>query len=190
MNDTLTAEQALDMLIKAINKVPKKYYQIRQYNDEIRFRERLFCYELYHQFRIVLDNKQIKKYILHGELAKSGNPLFKGEIPDFLLHIPNDKCKNLLIIEVKLNYDEDGIKNDFKKLFDFIKDHNYKRGVFLYVIEESDKYEKTIREILISKEKSVLEKIHIIHKSPSQEIISHKTASELLEEYCNARPDS
>ncbi|WP_042225261.1 hypothetical protein [Oceanobacillus manasiensis] len=79
--------------------------------------ERVFCYELYHQLRKVLEKglgDLDKKVILQAELQKKqisdevedlmGISKLEGRyIPDFLIHEPNTVFHQNLIIEVKAN---------------------------------------------------------------------------------------
>jgi hypothetical protein len=69
------------------------------------YRERVYCYELYHQLRSILERDRRLPYILNGEVDKSGHPLLLDEIgprkPDFIVHVPRSMHGNLAVIEVK-----------------------------------------------------------------------------------------
>lgn len=65
-----------------------------------RFRERVYCYELYHQLRLALPANFL--YTLQGEVDKMGHPIITGGVkPDFILHKSGTMNDNFLVIEVK-----------------------------------------------------------------------------------------
>ena len=67
--------------------------------EELEYRERVYCYELYHRWRCHWDKSF--PYSLGAEVDKSGHPLIRGDHkPDFLVHIPG-RMVNLLVLEVK-----------------------------------------------------------------------------------------
>lgn len=116
------------------------------------YRERVYCYELYHQLRINWATS-LNDYTLSGEINKSGHNLInENVIPDLLIHIPGKMEGNLVIIEVKpINFNRDGLKNDLKKLTSFRRDANYDHAIHLTygsngneqeIIEESHKIQK------------------------------------------------
>jgi hypothetical protein len=91
------------IIVKATKAIPESYFHLKVHDSSPVWRERVYCYELYHQMRLCWpDNCQ---YVLTGELDKNGHPFFKEQgaspiIPDFLVHIPG-KMANLAAIEVK-----------------------------------------------------------------------------------------
>lgn len=111
------------------------------------FRERVYCYELYHQLRIVLGDRF--PYKLHGEVDKSGHEIVPGKKkPDFIIHDPGDMDKNLAVIEVKpanvTNNIED-LEKDLKTLEIFLgKKVKYYRGIMLVYSEHREKIPENI----------------------------------------------
>jgi len=118
-----------------------------------RYGERVFCYELYHQIRMMMENYEItnpdedNKVYFQGELRK-GNveeiiELFEGVeealtkeyIPDFLLHSPGDFMKQELVIEVKSNpsISIKDITDDLQKIQEFLTRYSYNMGIFLLI---------------------------------------------------------
>lgn len=96
----------LEALIKATGRIQPKYFLLPvAYKDKFVYRERAYCYELYHQIRNILP--QDYPYLLSGEVNKAGHPLIAGYcgsiIPDFLVHKPGNMSAddNLVIVEVK-----------------------------------------------------------------------------------------
>jgi hypothetical protein len=123
------------ILLESIAKIDPAYFELERYKDVPAIRERVYCYELYHQLRAGL--KPNFKYKLHGEIDKSGHDwiinLFGGLCPnpDFVVHTPGDRF-NLAVIEVKRSKSHIGeIKDDIQKLLTFIKKVNYYRGILL-----------------------------------------------------------
>jgi len=68
--------------------------------DKKIFRERVYCYELYHQLRCILGD--CFPYKLDGEVDKGGHPIIrKRKTPDLIVHKPGEMNQNLVVIEVK-----------------------------------------------------------------------------------------
>ena len=124
----------LKCLKKAIKKIDTHYIQLSVADsDEPIYRERVYCYELYHQLRCILGDAF--PYKLDGELDKKSHICYpNGEKPDFVIHIPGKMEQNLVVIEVKKVLVKDHIKElrkDFDKLKMFISNDNYYRAIML-----------------------------------------------------------
>lgn len=66
--------------------------------EDPQYRERVYCYELYHQWRSLWNHARFK---LCGEIDKAGHPIIRNNAkPDFLVHVPG-AMENLLAVEVK-----------------------------------------------------------------------------------------
>jgi len=118
----------------ATKNMDQYYFRIAMANLKgHRFRERIYCYELYHQLRLAL---QCFPYTLHGEMDKSGNPIIHKEIgavkPDFILHEPGTMKNNLLVMEVKplKNTYRSQVNKDLDTLTRFL-DLGYYRAIHL-----------------------------------------------------------
>ena len=89
-------------LCDAIKEIGILYFEIAVVgSDKTAFREKVYCYELYHQLRIKLRNFPL---FIYGEPDKGGHPNFKKigrKIPDFIVHKPQSHDFNLTVIEVK-----------------------------------------------------------------------------------------
>jgi hypothetical protein len=60
------------------------------------YRERVYCYELYHQWRCQWANDS--RFELSGEADKIGDPIIRRNAkPDFLVHVPGE-MQNLLVL--------------------------------------------------------------------------------------------
>jgi hypothetical protein len=128
----LIFRQALD---HAVAKVSKCYFEVDRYDDVAAWRERAYCYEVYHQLRLQLGD--LFPYTIHGEIDKAGHEWVVKEFgkrarpnPDFILHIP-DTRDNLAIIEVKIS-DSEMINGDLEKITKFMGGKlNYQHGIML-----------------------------------------------------------
>ena len=177
----------LKHLVAAFNLVDKKYHSSNAYNgfrekkgEEVerkefeQFIERVFAYELYHQFRLIMLKfpEEYKDLILNGEVSKNGfedTSLGKNRIfPDLVLH-KNQKTSEAqfqkLFIEIKTskNLNEDSLKSDIKKLFVAISDRlNYQNAVFICINHDYKNLIKKIKDILKDKESLELKQLWIL----------------------------
>lgn len=162
----------IDFLRKAINNIDEIYFGNQDWVDsmlnahkvesQIReelipylsmHHERVFCYELYHQLRKIMEqNKLNEKVILQAELRKAQvgseiEQLFKVQstdgvyYPDFLIHEPQTFDNQDLIIEVKANpkLTVEDMKRDILKIDHFINRYEYKKGIFLAINIKEDR---------------------------------------------------
>ena len=125
----------LKCLMKAMQNIDSHYFQLHFSGSEaLKYRERVYCYELYHQLRLLLGDDF--PYKLDGELDKKSHICYpNGEKPDFVIHIPGKMEQNLVVIEVKPVTVKDHIKElgkDFDKLKMFISEEaKYYRAIML-----------------------------------------------------------
>jgi hypothetical protein len=169
----------LKLFRKAVNNVGDIYYGRTWWNDSTlnglnifvedprrdelesylsRYGERVYCYELYHQVRVLMsawqEHNGIEEspIVLQGELQKEQisnlveeifrvQALDKEYIPDFLLHSPGDFGNQELVIEVKSapELSISSIKEDLLKIQQFISRYNYSYGLFLTVNTDPDR---------------------------------------------------
>lgn len=147
----------VDFIKTALVNIDKAYFKINVYGiGKEKIRERVFCYELYHQIRKLLDDNEKclndnGKLLLNGEIDKSGQPKFHSENPDFVLHVPGT-CDNMIVIEVKGHLDKRGVKKDIETLTKFVADHNYKRSIYIIYGNSLDKIEKKIKQIELAQD--------------------------------------
>jgi hypothetical protein len=131
------------MVAAAASHVGDMYFQlpVAELDDPI-YRERVYCYELYHWIRDGWDGFD---FSLGGEVDKSGHPVFREgryarSKPDFLCHRPGDMDGNLACVEVKpCVRPADEFREDLRKLTWFCGNARYYRGIFLvYGTEEHE----------------------------------------------------
>ncbi|HHF0539686.1 TPA: hypothetical protein ACPHTZ_003722 [Vibrio alginolyticus] len=174
-----TMDKFSDILRLATSKVESEYFKLIQYDADDVYRERVYCYELYHQMRCIWDYED---FILNGEVDKAGHPALKdtkvaNAKPDFLVHYPGDMRKNDIVIEVKSsNADIGPIETDLTNLAEFKLKVDYRRAIFLiYGSGYDDEY--------------WIDKVNRAAKTVSQsttvELWRHKTCLEPAEFLCN-----
>lgn len=126
-------EEIIKQIATAASHVADKYLNLTTtYEPSGIVRERVFCYELYHQLRLHVDDYQ--QLTLNGEIDKRGHPDFREvdrKNPDFVFHIPGQHEGNTIVCEVKGNLDISGIVKDLETITTFVSLYNYKAGVFL-----------------------------------------------------------
>lgn len=141
--------------------VGEAYIQIPRMDQRIdqteHYRERAYCYELYHQMRCLWPAHGHSDALINGELDKAGHQLFqeariKGAKPDFLVHKPRRMDLNHTIIEVKtvktVRSDAEAQLHpkswcgDLDTLDAFIKMAGYRFAIFLLVGDEKENDEK------------------------------------------------
>jgi len=76
-------------------------------------RERVYCYELYHQLRCRMGSSQL---MLMGEPDKRGHHALPPINPDFILHIPGEINVNAAAIEVECRVDYAHVRKDIHNL--------------------------------------------------------------------------
>ena len=125
----------IDLLKTATAAIAKEYFMLPVAGspDGI-WRERVYCYELYHQLR----NAWPKDfpYSLGGEVDKSAHPLLldpaiHSKKPDFIIHSPGSMDRNLIIMEVKTTARMSEVEKDIQTLKGFKEVANYQAGVLL-----------------------------------------------------------
>jgi len=131
----MKAVDCIRLLKDALAKIDDGYYLVKtSYCPSGIVRERVFCYELYHQLRSLLDTGS--SLFVHGEIDKSGNPNFQKhhrKNPDFVFHVPVGMSQNTLVVEVKgkIQGRKDAIEKDLEKLLTFVRGYQYDAGAFL-----------------------------------------------------------
>ena len=128
--------QNLTNIIKeATERVPEGYFHLNIDGGDPIYRERVYCYELYHQLRCLWPSDT--EYYLNGEIDKAAHPILR-ELgadrikPDFLVHKPGYMSGNHAIIEVKKeDVDRAGLKKDLQTLQLFLQTVRYERAIYL-----------------------------------------------------------
>lgn len=131
-------DDLLEVIEIALNLVDKPYYKLKTtYEPDGIVRERVFCYELYHRMRNVLERRKEIKLTLNGEIDKRGHIEFEEDDrknPDFVFHTPGCMEGNTMVVEVKGKITEeylDKCVKDFETMICFVSKYRYKAGVFV-----------------------------------------------------------
>lgn len=121
-NPSINHDEFLDSLFVAIKKVERKYILwddtfLNDDNNMISHVERVFAYELYHQWSKLREESEIlKNFIINGKLSKDMY-LDKSEriFPDMVLHGgQGNNTENKIVIEIK--------RSANKHICEYIKD--------------------------------------------------------------------
>jgi hypothetical protein len=147
-------EKLRQMLISATKRIERGYFYLPVADAPPVYRERVYCYELYHQLRGIWVN--FYPFKLCAEVDKSNHPHFRRRtIPDLLVHEPGNMDNNLAAIEVKsCNADVRNFKADLEKLTNFCKEAGYSRGIFLVYGSTNGRQDNVRRKVLKAVEKS------------------------------------
>lgn len=161
----------LELIYEAMVRVETRYCKIKvaESNEEIS-RERVYCYELYHQMRKLqerrnnahlygkkVDESQI---VINGEIDKAGHPVINPNFnPDFVIHRQKIMDNNICVVEVKTNYSKPGITKDFGTITCMMNCYRYEYGVFIYVGEKTDRVKSVIREYFLNAAECKCEKL-------------------------------
>jgi hypothetical protein len=105
MTQKVNQDWMTSILCRATESISTEYFLLPVAGRERpMYRERVYCYELYHQIRTRWCKDT--RYSLGGEVDKDGQPAYKGTDlertkPDFLVHVPGEMDLNKLVMEVK-----------------------------------------------------------------------------------------
>lgn len=127
-------EELSNILQRATTSIGKMYFYLTIDGGDAVFRERVYCYELYHQMRKIWPVNS--KFVLNGELDKAAHPILSKlgadhAKPDLLIHTPGDMKGNYAIIEVKHAISRGGVIKDLENLALFTQEVKYKRAIYL-----------------------------------------------------------
>lgn len=118
---------------RAVTAIDSRFFRVMVAgSDRTFFRERVYCYELYHQLRSILKGFPLTIY---GEVDKSGHPRrAERRIPDFVVHDPGDDKLNLVIVEVKSTQSKRGaFLKDIDTVNRYVESYGYRCGILLLV---------------------------------------------------------
>jgi len=157
----------LNDLCEALIRVEEQYCRWPANNrHHIQKIERVFCYELYHQFRLrTINNNNYDRFRMDGENYKNLTPevvhpcgtnyaVAQDQFsPDFVLHLGQlnrDVDNQLLAIEAKTrSVGDDEIAKTIIKLNHYIRVLNFQFAVFISVNTQLSKLKQKIRRIFI-----------------------------------------
>jgi hypothetical protein len=135
-------QHLVEILSRAAAQVTEEYVQLPVVDADAVYRERVYCYELYHQLRCLWD---ALPFSLGGEVDKAGHRHFQGgpyakAKPDFLVHVPGAMDHNLAAVEVKpATADVNDLRAELQKLTWFCHRAQYFRGLLLVYGEAGER---------------------------------------------------
>jgi hypothetical protein len=125
-----------EILSEATRGIEQQYFLLPIHGAPPTQRERVYCYELYHQMRRRWPEHC--HFSLNGEGDKRAHPHLQAHanlspaIPDLLVHVPGNMVGNHAIIEVKpINARPKGIAKDLRTLTTFVSHWGYQRAILL-----------------------------------------------------------
>ena len=138
---TIVRKEEFDQILgEAAAKIGPQWFRLPVLGGGAVYRERVYCYELYHQIRCLWP--QGSEGFLSGGVDKSGHPRF-GDLapkPDLLVHVPGDS-RNFVVVEVKScrGATAGPIKDDVEKLVQFTQgiESVYDRAIYLIFGEQA-----------------------------------------------------
>lgn len=128
-------DELTDILAQATAAIEPGYFHLNIDGGDPVYRERVYCYELYHQMRLRWPAGT--PFTLNGEIDKAAHPILMElgaahAKPDLLVHKPGYMSGNDAIIEVKSSRaPNDGIRTDLEKLSLFTNAVGYQRAIYL-----------------------------------------------------------
>jgi hypothetical protein len=152
-------EKYVDILLDACGMVEDLYFNVplvteiideNEYKAALDYRERVYCYELYHHQRTLIARRGLHRIglLLNAETDKNGTVYTNwigARKPDYVLHRPGEGKHNVAIVEVKPIAANLGlIKADLPKLKDFLNPNrmNYFGAIALVYGEQAGKIEQ------------------------------------------------
>lgn len=163
-----------------------------------RYHERVFCYELYHKLRTLMDsntnaNQQnlfvAENVFLQSEVIKQNidhtiemffeiSALSKEFMPDFLLHTPGNFDNQLVVMEVKSNprLTFSSVCADLLKIQEFIASYRYEQGIFLAVNQLERNQQRLLQRLSawVPDQLNTRDRILLLFKNePGDEIIEY-----------------
>ena len=125
-------DEFTELLTQATASIRQEYFHLPIAGGDPVYRERVYCYELYHQMRALWPKHC--EYFLNGEVDKGGHPYFQelgSPKPDFIVHVPGTD-ENYAAIEVKAGEATiKEIRKDITTLRTF-RDLGYQRALYLF----------------------------------------------------------
>jgi hypothetical protein len=137
-------EQLSQILTQATAAIGAEYFRLPIEGGNPVYRERVYCYELYHQMRLRWPGVDLSAYRLNAEVDKRAHHALEqlgvhGQKPDFLVHQPGHMAGNHAIIEVKhAPSNSEDIRKDLRSLALFRHDVGYDRAIYLVYGHRAD----------------------------------------------------
>lgn len=173
------------LIYDAIGNVSKEFFEIgiAEGVDQKR-RERVFCYELYHQIRSLQEKNNLKNFTVNAEIDKRGHYVIKENFnPDIVIH-QQGNMNNYIVIEAKVILDAYGIVKDFNTIITMLEKYKYQYGVFILTHSSLQDFKNYFKDNVLNRfEKNQVntqaEKIYIFTKEKYKSKVEVLTLKEL-----------
>ena len=186
-------ESFIQLIRDALENVGDEYYKLTTtYRTLGVVRERIFCYELYHQMRLIQSTRGLTDIQIHGEIDKSGHVGFVRNArknPDFVFHVPGMMEGNAIVVEVKGKLEgtyQDGICKDIGTLSKFTDNRYYYRlGVLIIYNYNLEEFRKKMGQFFkeeLQKKQIATDKIVILCKKSKSVTLEIRKLDDLLKE--------
>jgi len=135
-------QELSDLLAEASAGITPGFFRLSIHGGLPVYRERVYCYELYHQMRKLWPDACA--FTLNGEVDKTAHPTLTalgaaGFKPDLLVHKPGDMQGNHAVIEVKsVQAARRNCRKDLNTLAVFKRKVGYARAIYLVYGAEVD----------------------------------------------------
>lgn len=166
-------------------------YLIWQYGLNMQMGERVFAYELYHQWRKISEQFDYHDLIINGEIRKDGsilrNAVFAEVYPDLILHEQqNNLNQQLLACEIKTSralsnpQGRRKLKRDLIKLGNYISNLEFRHCVFVQVLNPFDEFDKLIIPYLRANQQDFKNQSRIYYVIKSNDYILYDTLENII----------
>jgi hypothetical protein len=173
----MRVDELTTILEQATAAIEPGYFHLNVDGGDPVYRERVYCYELYHQMRMLWPEGT--PFYLNGEIDKAAHPILTElgagyAKPDLLIHRPGYMSGNYAIIEVKSpGAQNDGIRADLEKLSLFITAVGYQRATYLLYGYEAARTLTRVQ--ALAKQFVALAPIELwVHSQPGSPAVLHK----------------
>jgi hypothetical protein len=171
----------------------KEAFLVWQYGISQQTSERVFAYELYHQWRLYTHNfPSYRDLLINGEVRKNGsilrNPDFAVSFPDLVLHgNQNDTASQIAICEIKttraLIHDSglSSMKKDLFKLASYQHYLHFEYPIFIQILDYEDCFQQRVVPYLKRNAHHFVDKRDVIYVIKKHECIMYSTIGRIID---------
>ncbi len=188
MNIEDIKDDFVKLVYDAMRNVSKEFFEIEIAKGiEEKRRERVYCYELYHQIRSLQEKNNLNDFTVNAEIDKRGHSIITENFnPDIVIHQQGDMV-NYIVVEVKVTLNAEGIAKDFNTIITMLEKYKYQYGIFILTGSSLQDFKHYfINNVLNRLEKNQVNsqggKIYILVKEKHQSNVEVSTLKELCEE--------
>lgn len=175
----------------AMARVEAKYILLEVAGGNPTHRERVYCYELYHQMRCLQEQCALQnKFTINGEIDKRGPQEVDEDFnPDFVMHTPKSMKNNGCVVEVKVRNNNGnglpskrGVHKDLKTITCMLHCYNYQCGALIFVDVTEEEATPILQAAKIAHLNDISDRVVIFFQSKDNPCnISCKSLKEILE---------